>query len=373
MALSLPLSFRLHRAPPQLAEQRASSRQGRRLSRSSRLIRTPLSGDLVSRGYFSADLLIGTPPQRFSVIVDTGSTVTAIACAGCNACGPHSHPRYHPSSSHTFEPVVCEKGCARCHTVAGRGRGVCGYSVTYQEGSTHSGFLARDVLRFEPGPSCSSLSLEFGCTTAESGLFRSQQADGILGLASSQGREAESRGGRSVFDSLVSQGLVDDAFAVCIGSERGVLTLGLPRQPSSFWVAFVELHGYYGVEVRGVSYNGEPLSRSELPSSSIVDSGTTFMCAPVTCELFIPPGSAWISYPMWQVGTLTLLLARSLSFYLILSCLAIPPSLALSHPSPFLSRAWLLTLSFHNSLVLCASLSLRKALYASPSLEDSRQ
>ena len=42
-----------------------------------------LSGDLLHLGYYSAELSVGTPLQTFSVIVDPGSSVTAIPCAGC--------------------------------------------------------------------------------------------------------------------------------------------------------------------------------------------------------------------------------------------------------------------------------------------------
>jgi len=34
-----------------------------------------------------ATVYVGTPPQRKSVIVDTGSHYTAFPCAGCNNCG----------------------------------------------------------------------------------------------------------------------------------------------------------------------------------------------------------------------------------------------------------------------------------------------
>ena len=48
-------------------------------------------------------LYVGTPPQKTSVIVDTGSSKTAFVCAGCEACGAHESPPFDSSKSETYE------------------------------------------------------------------------------------------------------------------------------------------------------------------------------------------------------------------------------------------------------------------------------
>ena len=48
-------------------------------------------------------LYVGTPPQKTSVIVDTGSSKTAFVCAGCEACGAHESPPFDASKSETYE------------------------------------------------------------------------------------------------------------------------------------------------------------------------------------------------------------------------------------------------------------------------------
>ena len=41
-------------------------------------------------GTHFAYLYVGTPPQRQSVIIDTGSAYTAFPCRGCKSCGMQS-------------------------------------------------------------------------------------------------------------------------------------------------------------------------------------------------------------------------------------------------------------------------------------------
>ena len=40
--------------------------------------------------YFYATLNIGTPPQPYSTIIDTGSTITYLPCSNCRHCGDHT-------------------------------------------------------------------------------------------------------------------------------------------------------------------------------------------------------------------------------------------------------------------------------------------
>lgn len=39
--------------------------------------------------YYTTRLWIGTPPQMFALIVDSGSTVTYVPCSDCEQCGKH--------------------------------------------------------------------------------------------------------------------------------------------------------------------------------------------------------------------------------------------------------------------------------------------
>jgi len=236
-----------------------------------------LSGDLINLGYYYAQMQVGTPPQRFSLIVDTGSSVTAVPCAGCSRCGRHTNPRYDPTRSSTFRLMACDEAvhCRACHGDR------CSYRVSYQEGSSYSGYLAQDVLHIGHGaePRCASLRFAFGCSTEETGLFKSQQADGIMGLASSRKPHSEPQN-PTVLEALVEQGVVANAFSLCIDGKIGRLTFGMAADAAGaaprVWTN-VEDANFYSIKVTSVKIGSKRLADRHPPLSSIIDSGTTFM------------------------------------------------------------------------------------------------
>ena len=101
----------------------------------------------------------------------------------------------------TFQHASCG-GSLYCTSCT---QGVCGYRVSYQEGSSYSGYLARDVIRLGVAGACVSLEFPFGCSTEETGLFTNQQADGIMGLASSRRHRDQSN--PTVLEALVRKQL----------------------------------------------------------------------------------------------------------------------------------------------------------------------
>lgn len=69
----------------------------------------PLSGNL-TLGYYYVDIEIGTPAQKQSLIVDTGSGLFAVPCQGCANCGSeHIHKPFLINSSSSSTYVTCEK------------------------------------------------------------------------------------------------------------------------------------------------------------------------------------------------------------------------------------------------------------------------
>lgn len=67
-------------------------------------------------GTHFAYVYAGTPAQRVSVIIDTGSHFTAFPCTGCKNCGSHTDPPWDYHKSTTSHIVTCEAchGSFRC-------------------------------------------------------------------------------------------------------------------------------------------------------------------------------------------------------------------------------------------------------------------
>lgn len=144
---------------------------GRRLS-------AQISGNLETLGYYAANICIGSPGTMHQVIIDTGSSMTAVPCATCTSCGHHKNPKYNPSRSRTSERLGCQNPpfnmhCARCE------RTQCGYAVSYTEGSQIRGEVMTDHVHFGDGASSFTERMVVGCQTYETGLFRGQVADGM--------------------------------------------------------------------------------------------------------------------------------------------------------------------------------------------------
>ena len=100
-----------------------------------------LVGNTEPLGYFYAQIHIGTPGQLFTVIVDTGSSLTAVPCAGCTRCGTHTNPYFDPAASSTYtDGCTAVPNCQACSS------GHCTYGVSYVEGSSIDGHLALDEI-----------------------------------------------------------------------------------------------------------------------------------------------------------------------------------------------------------------------------------
>ena len=76
----------------------------------------PLHGAVRDYGYFYAELHLGTPSNRYHVIVDTGSTMTYVPCVSCGSnCGTHHKvtsliPPYHPGGPTAAQASSCSGG-----------------------------------------------------------------------------------------------------------------------------------------------------------------------------------------------------------------------------------------------------------------------
>jgi len=142
-------------------------------------------------GTHYADLWCGTPPQRQTVIVDTGSGVTAFPCTGCDKCGVpdyHIDALFDEAASTSYRKLTCDeclKGSCR--------NSECSIGMSYAEGSSWTahevvdlcyagGFHNRPVDADDEKDDdldpfhapAFAFDMKFGCQTKVTGLFKTQ-------------------------------------------------------------------------------------------------------------------------------------------------------------------------------------------------------
>jgi len=287
-------------------------------------LRSPeLSALYQGYGTHYVDLWVGTPPQRQTVIVDTGSGVTAFPCEECNNCGEsyHTDSYFKESRSSTFDKLTCGE-CMKgtCQSLTS----TCHIGMSYQEGSSWSAYEVKDtaylggyhhrplsmadlmndddMAGINPQHGLSySFDLDFGCQTHITGLFRTQLANGIMGMSNVF---------TSVWKQIHDQGIIDTpTFSLCFsrkpsasrdGSEAGTITLGGTytniHSTPLVYAQNIKKAGFYAIKLRkmylleggalsvsdpSVRNNKDLLHQLDVDESTlnshnvIVDSGTT--------------------------------------------------------------------------------------------------
>jgi len=230
-------------------------------------------------GTHYAHVYVGTPPQRASVIVDTGSHHTAFPCTGCKSCGKHTDPYFDPSKSSTLKTLGCD-GCvaaARCVTKT------CQVSQSYTEGSSWKAVQMMDSY-YVGGVDASDgggakgwikTPFVFGCQTYETGLFRTQKADGIMGMS----MHAQTLVPTMRADAKLNH----NSFSLCFMHGGGTMALGgvderSHRAPMAF-VPLAKNAGWFTVKLLDIRMGGTsigvPATTFASGKGTIVDSGTT--------------------------------------------------------------------------------------------------
>ncbi|CAE7414791.1 unnamed protein product [Symbiodinium natans] len=240
--------------------------------------RTRLFGNLNAYAYYFAELLVGTPPQAASVIVDTGSALCGFPCVGCSHCGNHLDPLFDMKASSTSRTLPCGPDCTRCDAAG------CGYLESYSEGSSISGLWFRDLVMLN-GSDADNHPVEasLGCHMDERKLFYTQKVNGIFGLA------PHGITGRSnvLKDLFKDKAHVNTAvFAICLAEWGGELSVGgydSRYAALGSHMQWLPLHhtGYYGVELKSIMFDTHVVGSSEeFKGRTVVDSGTTFTYFP---------------------------------------------------------------------------------------------
>ena len=160
-------------------------------------------------GAHYVDLWVGSPPQRQTAVVDTGTSATAFPCSECVNCGQHTDPPFDESKSQSFSVSTCsEEGetescafgtcsdqkCVVAHNF-GSGNDASSWSAYEAQDIVYAGGLHdrpidksvqnADMYDDEANPMYArsfTFPLTFGCQTSASGYFEKQLASGVIGL-----------------------------------------------------------------------------------------------------------------------------------------------------------------------------------------------
>ncbi|XP_031102984.1 aspartic proteinase nepenthesin-1-like [Ipomoea triloba] len=258
---------------PQASDAKTHSR--RSLLNSLPNARMGLHDDLLLNGYYTTRLWIGTPPQIFALIVDTGSTVTYVPCSTCEQCGHHQDPKFQPELSSTYNPVKCNIDCT-----CDNDNEQCIYERQYAEMSSSSGVLGEDIISFGNQSELKPQRATFGCENLETGDLYSQHADGIMGLG---------RGDLSIVDQLVEKKVITDSFSLCYGGMDiggGAMVLGGVSPPADmvFTRSNPTRSPYYNIELKEMHVAGKKLPINprvfDGKHGTVLDSGTTYAYLP---------------------------------------------------------------------------------------------
>jgi hypothetical protein len=248
-------------------------------------------------GTHHVHVYVGSPPQRQTLIVDTGSRLMAFPCKSCQvcklehtniimtatlyefnwcprvpttiicfilshssslaikSCGKHTSGYFDPDLSTTDITPSCGKcylkDVSRCSQFTQN----CIIHQKYTEGSSWVAQEMEDVVWLGSADPLQSLDgyymhlaipYAFGCQTSERGLFRKQYADGILGLAKHE---------TSLIYALhEAKAIPRNAFSLCFTRTAGYLAIGgdLPTQRHLTPMQFTDIsrdHGWYSLTV----------------------------------------------------------------------------------------------------------------------------
>lgn len=245
-------------------------------------------------GTHHVHVYIGSPPQRQTLIVDTGSRLMAFPCRPCKNCGTHASPYFDPTLSSTYRTPTCGQcqlaGISTCSLFNDQ----CIISQTYTEGSSWNANELEDLVWLGSEDITQSIEQHmqlavpyaFGCQTKIKGLFRKQYADGILGLANHE---------TSIVNAYYrAKAIPRNAYSLCFTPMGGLLSMGgtLPTQhhlePMQV-TPITQFHGWYSVQIVSVrvgdiviaseedgdAQHGKALAALNSGKGAILDSGTT--------------------------------------------------------------------------------------------------
>ncbi|XP_066481419.1 embryonic pepsinogen-like [Tiliqua scincoides] len=255
-----------------------ASKYQRTIFKAAQVANEPLLNFLDTEYY--GTIYIGTPPQKFTVVFDTGSSNLWVPSIYCKSTACQNHQRFNPSQSSTYRSTQ--------QTV----------SIDYGTGSM-DGVFGYDKVMIS---SFTDPNQMIALSTSEPGfIFTYSKFDGILGL----GYPSIASGGQTpVFDRLVHLGLVEqDLFSVYLshGKTGSMVTFGGIDKSyysgSINWIPVTQ-QGYWQIAMDSILVNDQVIACSG-GCQAIVDTGTSLLAGPpsgissIQNAIGATPGEYW--------------------------------------------------------------------------------
>ncbi|KAK4218318.1 vacuolar protease A [Rhypophila decipiens] len=209
--------------------------------------------------YFS-EITIGTPPQTFKVVLDTGSSNLWVPSSNCGSIACYLHAKYDASASSTYKKNGTK------------------FEIRYGSGAL-SGYVSQDTM------SIGDLTIkgqDFAEATNEPGLaFAFGRFDGILGLGFDK---ISVNGIVPPFYQMIDQKLLDEeVFAFYLADTEGeseVVFGGIDKSRIDGKITTIPLRraAYWEVDFDSISYGDDT---AELENTGVIlDTGTSLIALP---------------------------------------------------------------------------------------------
>ncbi|XP_077155646.1 gastricsin-like isoform X2 [Ranitomeya variabilis] len=216
----------------------------------------PMNMDACSFGQIS----VGTPPQNFMVLFDTGSSNLWVASTYCSSEACQNHPLFNPSQSSTYSSNNQQ------------------FSMQYGSGSL-TGVFGYDTVSVQ---GLTITNQEIGLSVNEPGTnFVYASFEGIFGMAYPS---LSSGGATTAMQGMLQQNLLTyPIFSVYMSSQSGMVVFGGVDNnlySGEIYWAPVTQELYWQIAVDAFSINGQATGWCSQGCQAMVDTGTALLTIP---------------------------------------------------------------------------------------------
>ena len=237
-----------------------------------------INGDSRYLNYYYTTLYLGKNKSPQVYILDTGSSITTSPCDQCTSCGEHLNPKY--PLENTSKILSCDDSKCKMAPSSRCSLHKCSFYISYAEGSRLSGiYVDQDIyfeaINMEPNITNQSYNIPIGCTTTETHLFKTQLADGIMGLNNND---------NSFVSMMYKLDIIQkNIFSLCFEHDGGYFSIGkiYDEYHYSKDIKYVNLinkdFGNYKINFKYLKIGNDKV---DFNGEAVIDSGTTISYFP---------------------------------------------------------------------------------------------